>query len=112
MGIEPGLPSSPIRRSEPRSGDDRVGDQRGFCNVVGGVLSPLLANLLLDDLDKELERRGHRFCRHADDCNIYVRSEAAGERVLASLTRFLEGVLRLRVNRDKSAVAFTEERKF
>jgi RNA-directed DNA polymerase len=78
----------------------------------GGPLSPLLANLLLDDLDKELERRGHRFCRYADDCNIYVRSKAAGERVLASLTRFLEGVLRLRVNREKSAVASIEERKF
>ncbi len=78
----------------------------------GGPLSPLLANLLLDDLDKELERRGHRFCRYADDCNIYVRSKAAGERVLASLTRFLEGVLHLRVNREKSAVAYIEERKF
>jgi RNA-directed DNA polymerase len=78
----------------------------------GGPLSPLLANVLLDDLDKELERRGHCFCRYADDCNIYVQSQAAGERVLASLTQFLEGVLRLRVNRDKSAVAPTEERKF
>jgi RNA-directed DNA polymerase len=78
----------------------------------GGPLSPLLANLLLDDLDKELERRGHCFCRYADDCNIYVRSKAAGERVLASLTRFLEGTLRLRVNRDKSAVAHIEEREF
>ena len=57
----------------------------------GGPLSPLLANLLLDDLDKELERRGHCFCRYADDCNIYVQSQAAGERVLASVTRFLEG---------------------
>ena len=65
----------------------------------GGPLSPLLANLLLDDLDKELERRGHRFCRYADDCNIYVQSQAAGERVLASVTRFLEERLRLRVNR-------------
>lgn len=78
----------------------------------GGPLSPLLANLLLDDLDKELERRGHCFCRYADDCNIYVRSQAAGERVLASVTNFLEGVLRLRVNRGKSAVAYIEERKF
>jgi RNA-directed DNA polymerase len=71
----------------------------------GGPLSPLLANLLLDDLDKELERRGHRFCRYADDCNIYVRTQKAGERVMASVTRFLEGKLRLRVNRKKSAVA-------
>lgn len=78
----------------------------------GGPLSPLLANLLLDDLDKELERRGHRFCRYADDCNIYVQSRAAGERVLASVTAFLEGTLRLRVNREKSAVAHVEERKF
>lgn len=78
----------------------------------GGPLSPLLANLLLDDLDKELERRGHKFCRYADDCNIYVQSQAAGERVLASVTEFLETKLRLRVNRDKSAVAGVMERKF
>ncbi|OWQ93995.1 group II intron reverse transcriptase/maturase [Sphingopyxis bauzanensis] len=78
----------------------------------GGPLSPLLANLLLDDLDKELERRGHRFCRYADDCNIYVRSKAAGQRVMASVTAFLEGKLRLRVNREKSAVAPVEERQF
>ena len=78
----------------------------------GGPLSPLLANLLLDDLDKELERRGHCFCRYADDCNIYVQSKEAGERVLASVTAFLEGKLRLRVNREKSAVAHVEERKF
>jgi RNA-directed DNA polymerase len=78
----------------------------------GGPLSPLLANLLLDDLDKELERRGHRFCRYADDCNIYVRSRAAGERVMASVTRFLERRLRLRVNQQKSAVAPVGERKF
>jgi len=78
----------------------------------GGPLSPLLANLLLDDLDKELERRGHCFCRYADDCNIYVRSRSAGERVLASMTGYLEGTLRLRVNREKSAVAHVEERKF
>ena len=78
----------------------------------GGPLSPLLANLLLDDLDQELERRGHCFCRYADDCNIYVRSEAAGQRVMASVTAFLEGRLRLRVNRDKSAVARVEERQF
>jgi len=78
----------------------------------GGPLSPLLANLLLDDLDKELEHRGHRFCRYADDCNIYVRSLAAGERVMASVTRFLERCLRLRVNQQKSAVAPVGERKF
>jgi RNA-directed DNA polymerase len=78
----------------------------------GGPLSPLLANLLLDDLDKELERRGHRFCRYADDCNIYVRTQAAGVRVMDSVTHFLEEGLRLRVNRTKSAVAFVEERQF
>jgi len=78
----------------------------------GGPLSPLLANLLLDDLDKELERRGHRFCRYADDCNIYVRSQAAGERVMASVTGFLEKRLRLKVNRQKSAVAPAGERQF
>lgn len=92
--------------------------QEGVCVVrhegtpQGGPLSPLLANLLLDDLDRELERRGHAFCRYADDCNIYVRSQAAGERVLASVTKFLESKLRLRVNRQKSAVAPVQERKF
>lgn len=78
----------------------------------GGPLSPLLANLLLDEVDKELERRGHRFCRYADDLNVYVRSQAAGERVMASITSFLEKRLRLRVNRTKSAVAHVSERKF
>jgi RNA-directed DNA polymerase len=78
----------------------------------GGPLSPLLANLLLDDLDKELERRGHCFCRYADDCNIYVRTREAGERVMESVTNFLERKMRLRVNREKSAVAHVEERKF
>lgn len=78
----------------------------------GGPLSPLLSNLLLDDLDKELETRGHCFCRYADDCNIYVQSQAAGERVLTSVTKFLEGRLKLRVNREKSAVAFVSGRKF
>lgn len=78
----------------------------------GGPLSPLLANILLDDLDKELERRGHRFCRYADDCNIYVRSRRAGERTLASVTRFLETKLKLKVNRQKSAVDRPAKRKF
>jgi RNA-directed DNA polymerase len=78
----------------------------------GGPLSPLLANLLLDDLDKELERRGHCFCRYADDCNVYVRSQASGERVMASIVAFLEGKLRLKVNRAKSAVAPVSERSF
>lgn len=70
----------------------------------GGPLSPLLFNILLDDLDKELESRGHRFCRYADDCNIYVKSKAAGERVKRSITRFLIERLRLKVNEEKSAV--------
>ena len=78
----------------------------------GGPLSPLLANLLLDDLDKELEKRGHTFCRYADDCNIYVQTKVAGERVMASVTAFVEKRLRLRVNRNKSAVAHVSERKF
>ncbi|WP_202802914.1 group II intron reverse transcriptase/maturase, partial [Singulisphaera acidiphila] len=91
---------------------DGVCTKRHEGTPQGGPLSPLLANLLLDDLDKELERRGHCFCRYADDCNIYVQSKAGGERVLRSVTRFLEEVLHLRVNREKSAVAFIEDRKF
>jgi RNA-directed DNA polymerase len=78
----------------------------------GGPLSPLLSNLVLDDLDKELTRRGLRFCRYADDCNIYVRSRRAGERIKTSVSRFLTNKLRLKVNEAKSAVARPEERKF
>jgi len=78
----------------------------------GGPLSPLLANIMLDDLDKELERRGHRFVRYADDCNIYVRSQRAGERLLAGIGRFLERKLRLRVNVKKSGVDRPWKRKF
>lgn len=78
----------------------------------GGPLSPLLANLMLDDLDKELEWRGHRFVRYADDCNIYVQSSRAGERVLASVSQFLEKRLKLQVNREKSAAAPVHERQF
>lgn len=78
----------------------------------GGPLSPLLANLLLDELDRELERRGHRFVRYADDCNIYVRSQRAGMRVLESLTRFISCKLKLKVNEAKSAVGRPWERKF
>lgn len=77
----------------------------------GGPLSPLLSNILLDELDKELEQRGHCFVRYADDCNVYVQSEAAGKRVMASLERFLAKRLRLKINRDKSAVARPSERK-
>ena len=78
----------------------------------GGPLSPLLSNILLTDLDRELERRGHRFCRYADDCNIYVKSEAAGQHAMDAMTDYLEKKLKLRVNRDKSAVARPWQRKF
>ena len=78
----------------------------------GGPLSPLLSNIVLDELDQELARRGHRFVRYADDANVYVRSERAGQRVMASLTEFIEGRLRLKVSRSKSAVARPEDRHF
>ena len=78
----------------------------------GGNLSPLLSNLLLDELDKELEKRGHKFCRFADDCNIYVNSQKAGERVMGSIRKFLETKLRLKLNEKKSKVAKVEECKF
>ena len=113
---------------------ERVGDKRllklirafltaggledGLVNPVdegapqGGPLSPLLSNIVLDEFDRELERRGLRFARYADDCNIYVRSKRAGERVMKSLTRFIATKLKLRVNEQKSAVARPGERKF
>jgi len=78
----------------------------------GGPLSPLLSNLVLDELDRELERRGHRYVRYADDSNIYVRSERAGQRVMESITRFITQKLNLKVNETKSAVARPQERKF
>ena len=78
----------------------------------GGPLSPLLSNLVLDELDRELERRRHRFVRYADDCNIYVRSEKAGRRVMQSLTRFIEERLKLQINAEKSAVARPWHRSF
>jgi len=78
----------------------------------GGPLSPLLSNILLDELDQELERRGHKFCRYADDCNIYVRSERAGKRVMETIERFLWKRLKLKVNRQKSAVARPQQRQF
>jgi group II intron reverse transcriptase/maturase len=78
----------------------------------GGPLSPLLANILLDDLDRELEQRGHRFVRYADDCNVYVKSERAGQRVLESVGSFLEKRLKLKVNREKTAVARPRDRQF
>lgn len=78
----------------------------------GGPLSPLLSNIVLDELDKELEKRGHKFVRYADDCNIYVKSKRAGERTMASVKRFIEGKLRLKVNEKKSAVDRPWKRKF
>jgi len=90
----------------------------GVCNrkeegtPQGGPLSPLLSNIMLHDLDKELDKRGHSYCRYADDCNIYVRSEAAGNRVLTSITNFIEKRLKLKVNTAKSAVDKVHNRKF
>jgi RNA-directed DNA polymerase len=78
----------------------------------GGPLSPLLSNLVLDAFDRELERRGHRFVRYADDCNIYVRSERAGQRVMEGVKQFITKKLKLKVNEAKSAVAKPQERKF
>ncbi len=89
-----------------------VASARSEGTPQGGPLSPLLSNILLDDLDRELERRGHRFCRYADDCNIYVGSERAGQRVMQAITAFLEQRLKLKVNAAKSAVARPWERKF
>ncbi len=92
--------------------------QDGICKVrdqgasQGGPLSPLLSNIYLHDLDMELEKRNHKFCRYADDCNIYVKSEAAGKRVMKSITRFLKDRLKLTVNKDKSAVDKVRNRQF
>ncbi len=86
--------------------------QRTEGTPQGGPLSPLLSNILLDDLDKELERRGHKFCRYADDANVYVGTKRSGERVLSSLTRFLAKQLGLKVNQEKSAVDRPWNRKF
>jgi RNA-directed DNA polymerase len=89
-----------------------VVSQRTEGTPQGGPLSPLLSNILLDDFDKELEKRNHAFCRYADDCNIYVQSKRAGERVLASVTQFLAKRLKLKVNQTKSAVDRPWNRKF
>lgn len=91
---------------------DGVVSEREEGTPQGGPLSPLLANVLLDDWDKQLEARGHKFCRYADDCNIYVKSKRAGERVMSWCVEFLEGRLRLKVNADKSAVDRPWNRKF
>jgi RNA-directed DNA polymerase len=89
-----------------------VVQERYMGTPQGGPLSPLLSNILLDELDEELERRGHKFCRYADDCNVYVRSERAGKRVMDSVESFLAKRLRLTVNRGKSAVAKPQDRQF
>jgi len=78
----------------------------------GGPISPLLSNIVLDELDRELEKRGHRFVRYADDCNIYVKSRRSAERVLASTQKYIEKRLRLKVNEEKSAVGLATQRKF
>ena len=95
-GVMLGGLSSPTREGTPQ----------------GGPLSPLLSNVMLHELDRELERRGHRFCRYADDCNIYVKSKKAGNRVMNSVSQFIEKRLKLKVNRDKSAVDYPTNRKF
>lgn len=92
--------------------ENGVSQKREEGTPQGGPLSPLLANILLNDLDKELTKRGLRFVRYADDCNIFVGSKRAGERVMESVTRFVEGKLKLKVNREKSAVARPWNRKF
>ena len=89
-----------------------IEEQRTSGTPQGGPLSPLLSNIVLDELDRELEKRGHTFCRYADDCNIYVRSERAGKGVMESVTKFIEGKLKLRVNRDKSGVRHCSTVKF
>lgn len=91
---------------------DGLESQRISGTPQGGPLSPLLSNIVLDELDKELEKRGHNFCRYADDCNIYVRSEAAGNRVLRSISRFIEKKLKLKVNLEKSGVRHCSQVKF
>lgn len=91
---------------------DGLSTQRQAGTPQGSPLSPLLSNIMLDELDKELENRGHKFCRYVDDCNVYVRSERAGRRVMESITEFLSKRLRLTVNLTKSTVALVDERKF
>ena len=87
-------------------------EQRIAGTPQGGPLSPLLSNIVLDELDKELERRGHSFCRYADDCNIYVKSKKAGERVMTSIIKYIEKKLKLKVNRQKSGVRRCSDVKF
>jgi len=91
---------------------DGLCEQRTCGTPQGSPLSPLLSNIVLDELDKELEKRGHSFCRYADDCNIYVKSRKAGERVMSSIVRFIEGKLKLKVNLSKSGVRHCSEVKY
>ena len=91
---------------------DGVSTRRQAGTPAGSPLSPLLSNIMLDELDRELERREHTFCRYADDCNIYVRSERAGQRVMESITHFIEQRLQLTLNAAKSAVALVNQRRF
>src|SRR5699024_2536682 len=90
---------------------DGLLSQRTAGTPQGGPLSPLLSNIVLDELDKELERRGHHFCRYADDCNIFVGSKKAGERVMKTIVNFREKKLKLKVNRKKRGVKHSSERK-
>ena len=92
--------------------DEGLTEQRVAGTPQGGPLSPLLSNIVLDELDKELESRGHSFCRYADDCNIYVRSRKAGERVMTSISDFIEKKLKLKVNHKKSGVRHCSDVKF
>lgn len=92
--------------------DDGLTEQRVAGTPQGGPLSPLLSNIVLDELDKELESRGHSFCRYADDCNIYVKSRKAGERVMTSIVDFIEKKLKLKVNGEKSGIRHCSEVKF
>jgi RNA-directed DNA polymerase len=92
--------------------EDGLCEQRIAGTPQGGPLSPLLSNIVLDELDRELERRGHSFCRYADDCNIYLKSKKAAERVMETIVRFIENKLKLKVNRSKSGVRHCSEVKF
>jgi RNA-directed DNA polymerase len=92
--------------------DGGLTGQRTAGTPQGGPLSPILSNIVLDELDKELEKRGHSFCRYADDCDIYVKSRKAGERVMASIIDFIEKKLKLKVNREKSGVRHCSDVKF
>src|SRR5260370_12653160 len=107
--VEEGTPDQ-RRRSLPTLSRDK--DNNASAHRASGPLSPLLSNLVLDELDRELERRGHRFVRYADDSNIYVRSERAGQRGMESITRFITQKLKLKVNQAKTATARPHTRQF